>query len=298
MRKMCKEEFIKLSEINHNHKYDYSMVDYESSKKNITIICPNHGKFNQTPYSHKRGHGCPKCGGSDKRTTNSFIIEAQKIHNNKYDYSLVNYINNKKEIEIMCLLHGIFKQTPNSHLNKKAGCPRCQNMKKTKFDFITSAIEIHGNLYDYSLLEYKGPHYKTIIICQKHGQFNMSFNAHITKRHGCPFCKESSGESMVKKFLIDKKIDFIYQKGFDNLKYIRHLYFDFYLQKYNAVIEYDGRHHFMPIWEGEDGFEVIKNRDDMKNKYCELNNMILFRIRYDDILENKLNEIYEILKKI
>ena len=51
-----------------------------------------------------------------------FIEKANLVHNNKYDYSLVNYINNKTKIKIICKLHGIFEQTPDSHLRGR-GCP-------------------------------------------------------------------------------------------------------------------------------------------------------------------------------
>ena len=52
-----KNKFLKA----HGDKYDYSNFDYKGNTINSTIICPIHGKFEQTPYVHSKGHGCPSC---------------------------------------------------------------------------------------------------------------------------------------------------------------------------------------------------------------------------------------------
>ena len=58
-------------------------------------------------------------------TTEYFIKKAKEKHGDKYDYSLVNYINNKVNIEIICSIHGSFLQTPLNHLNTIYGCCKC-----------------------------------------------------------------------------------------------------------------------------------------------------------------------------
>ena len=77
----------------------------------------------------------------DKKTLN-FITKANIIHNNKYDYSLVNYTNSRKNVDIICVEHGVFKQRPSDHLNGQ-GCPICE---KTQ-NFILKANLKHNNLY-------------------------------------------------------------------------------------------------------------------------------------------------------
>ena len=53
------------------------------------------------------------------------IIEKfNKIHGNKYDYSLVEYVNNTTKVKIICPIHGIFEQTPKSHLDGN-NCYKC-----------------------------------------------------------------------------------------------------------------------------------------------------------------------------
>jgi len=125
--------------------------------------------------------------------TEQFIIKATIIHNNSYDYSLVNYINNYSKVEIICKEHGIFLQSPKDHLYRKTGCPSCSKNKcdktKTKLldNFIHDAITIHKTKYDYSNVDYKNAHTKVQISCNKHGQFLQTPNSHLNGR-GCKKC--------------------------------------------------------------------------------------------------------------
>jgi hypothetical protein len=117
------EEFIKMAKSIHGDGYDYSLVEYKNNKTKVKIICHEHGIFEQKPIHHLRGHGCHECG--DKRlTTKQFIEKAKSIHKDKYDYSLVEYKNNKTKVRIICPEHGAFEQRPNDHLRGR-GCSKC-----------------------------------------------------------------------------------------------------------------------------------------------------------------------------
>lgn len=47
--------FIKKANTKHNFKYSYEFVNYVNSHTKVTIICPIHGNFTQTPGSHLVG---------------------------------------------------------------------------------------------------------------------------------------------------------------------------------------------------------------------------------------------------
>ena len=122
--------FIERSKIIHNNKYCYEQVNYRNTDTKVIILCPIHGPFEQRPEKHLIGQGCPKCKGTKISSTSRmgkerFINKANQIHNNKYDYSLVEYINYHTKVLITCQLHGQFPQTPNNHLYDKNGCPKC-----------------------------------------------------------------------------------------------------------------------------------------------------------------------------
>ena len=109
-------------------------------------------------------------------TTEEFIERARKVHGNRYDYSKVEYINDRTKICIICPIHGEFWQKPNNHLNGN-GCRQCgilsRSLKRSKCkdEFIKEAIIKHNGKYDYSKVDYANNSTKVCIICPIHGEF-------------------------------------------------------------------------------------------------------------------------------
>ena len=139
-------------------------------------------------------------------TTEEFIKRAKEVHGDKYDYSLVEYTKPHQKVKIVCLKHGIFEQDPQSHL---AGhdCKKChyehfnKSCKKlTLEEFIKRAKEVHGDKYDYSLVDYKNGQAKIKIICPKHGVFEQRPGNHMLGQ-GCPMCcgKNKTTEQFIKE---------------------------------------------------------------------------------------------------
>ena len=186
------ELFIKESKKIHGDKYDYSLVDYKKAKEKVKIICQKHGIFEQTPNKHKLGCGCPLCANNIRYETKDFIEKALIVHNNKYDYSKVRYINRDNKVEIGCKIHGYFFQNPYEHINGK-GCQKCgydTSRDKQQLDrdiFIERAIIIHDKKYDYSNIKYNNLHDNINIICKKHGIFQQSAKKHL-EGQGCRKC--------------------------------------------------------------------------------------------------------------
>ena len=126
-RQLTTKIFINKANLIHNYKYDYSLVEYKNNHTKIKIICSEHSIFKQIPNTHLNGGGCPKCAGLNK-TTEEFIIGAKRVHGDKYDYSVTNYIGSKKCLKIICLEHGLFEQKASDHLSG-CGCPICKESK-------------------------------------------------------------------------------------------------------------------------------------------------------------------------
>jgi very-short-patch-repair endonuclease len=72
---------------------------------------------------------------------------------------------------------------------------------------------------------------------------------------------------------------------------MRKLPFDFYIPEFNMCIEYDGEQHFKAVdyFGGEDGLKIRQIHDRIKTDYCNSNNILLLRIRYDENIEEKLH---------
>ncbi len=284
------KEFIEKSRLVHGNKYDYSLVDYKNNKTKVKIICSIHGIFEQISRNHLKGNGCPKCEITKRSSgIEEFIKKSEIIHYNKYDYSLVKYKNNYTKVKIICPVHGIFLQTPNSHTTGN-GCPKCAGKNKKTEDFITESKNIHGNKYDYSLIDYKNAMKKIKLICPIHGIFEQTPNNHLSKKYGCPLCKESKGEQKIAIYMDEYNIPYERQYRFEKLP---NLPFDFYIKTKNLCIEFDGMQHYGPVefFGGYENFIIIQKNDNIKNKFCKENNINLLRIKYKDI--NKVEKMLE-----
>ena len=185
-KRLTKEEFISKAIKVHGNQYDYSKVDYISSHTKVCIICPIHGEFLQTPNDHLNKRGCRQCGiikthNEQRKNIESFILEANRVHNYKYDYSLVDYKSAKDKIKIICPTHGVFLQSPDSHL-REHGCPRCKSDDRKKLvygvginDYQSSVSNDHiYKIWTYMLarcnsdeVKQKHPTYKDCTVCEE-----------------------------------------------------------------------------------------------------------------------------------
>ena len=196
----------------HNNKYDYSKVIWKGVDIDIIVICPEHREFKIRPVDHKRGRGCQKCSKEDKiqynkHNTDIFVKLSIEKWGNIYNYSKVDYKDSNNKIIIICITHGEFEQLPSNHIKYGCGsCGRESNIRnidlnnKCKNEFISKSNTIHENTYDYSKTKYEDAISKVIVICKKHGEFNVSPNNHLRGK-GCPACGiESSRLAKLKSF--------------------------------------------------------------------------------------------------
>lgn len=148
-----------------------------------------------------------------ERNKQQFIESANNKHNNKYDYSLINYINTHTKVKIICPIHGVFEQTPSRHLNSN-GCNKCRIQKISNLDeFINKSRKIHGDLYDYSLVNYTNNDTPVIIICKKHGEFQVRPRSHTSSKSGCPKCWKKYDLSPIDRSKIKFNNKFTYNNG-------------------------------------------------------------------------------------
>lgn len=122
-----------------------------------------------------------------------FIEKATKIHNNKYDYSKTNYIDIKKKIDIICPIHNLtFTVTPDKHIHRKQGCPKCSSntgKKSTREEFIENAVNVHGNKFNYDYVVYENSSTKVKLFCNLHEKyFYIIPRVHLAGAIGCKYC--------------------------------------------------------------------------------------------------------------
>lgn len=222
------EEFIKKALLVHKNKYDYSRVQYVTLTKKVEIICPDHGKFLQTPGAHLNGQGCRKCGMDRiskfrRYSTEEFVHKSKQIHGDNYDYSKVKYKSSQEKVNILCHQHGMFTQTPSSHL-KGSGCPKCLSFgwySKSMFEGKEILSNTIGRVY---LLELSYKDEKFLKVGISKNKISYRYNRKTTKPYVWKLIKEIE-LPLPQCYSLEQKI--IRQDFIDN--------------KYTPLIPIDGR---------------------------------------------------------
>ena len=183
---------------------DYSKLTYVDGKTQLKIICKKFGTthlFNPN-YFLKRFNICEGKNAEDKNIYYKKLFNLK--HNNKYDYSLVNFeTDNLLEIKIICPVHGQFTQSTGTHKNH--GCGKCsKNSPHTSDSIIKIFKEVHGDRYDYSMVDYIKSNKHVEVICKVHGVFKITPNSHQSKG-GCPICNSGWNTERVINFINDIK---------------------------------------------------------------------------------------------
>lgn len=189
--KYTDETFIKKATEKYGNKYIYDKVNYINGQTKVCIICPEHGEFYVRPADYLRGYSCPKCSNIKRiknlsLTQDEVIRRFHKVHDDKYDYSLVEYVNYDTKVKIICPIHGIFEMTPSNHIRGQ-GCPKCKGIHLTTKEIIDEFHKIHRDKYDYSKTVYNKMHEKITVICPEHGEFQITPSKHRIGQ-GCPKC--------------------------------------------------------------------------------------------------------------
>lgn len=303
-------QFISKAIQTHGAIYDYSLVEYVNAQKHVDIICKKCNKvFSQTPNHHLSGQRCNHCFSFKRKSNDQFIEECKLAHGDKYDYSLVKYKGNKKDVTIICPKHREFNQKPTVHTIMKCGCPICKNEKigdgfrHNRNIFIAFARKIHGNKYDYSKVEYINNRTNVSIICPTHGEFKQSPVSHTHAECGCPRCKETTGERAICNYLKGININHLKEKRINVSKYNycrKTFIVDFYLKYENKkyIIEYNGIQHYENVsmfHRGQSSLEKQQQRDSDLRDYCSRNDITLIEIPYWDYdnIETILNKWFK-----
>lgn len=283
--------------------------NYINNKTPIQCKCLKCGHVWEARPDNLLHWGCPNCrlviiGDKNRKSITDVLREFVKIHGDKYDYSKVVYKNTDTKICIICPEHSEFWQTPSNHRTGH-GCPKCANKilsekyTSTTEEFIEKAKKVHGNLYDYSNMNYISAKIPISIICPKHGEFSQKPNVHLNGC-GCPKCNTSKGEILIETVLKENTIQYISQfklKIDSKINSSGYAFIDFYLPDYNTFIEYNGEQHYIPIkhFGGELKFQKQQMRDEYVRTYAKEHNIKLVEIPYslnkDGIINLILNSI-------
>jgi predicted acyltransferase (DUF342 family) len=279
--KITTESFIVKAKALHGNRYDYSLSVYTKWDQYVIITCPVHGNFNQTPCNHLNGGGCSKCGVAKAESTESFIEKARAIHGDRYEYSDTKYTGAQKQVNIICRVHGEFKQLATNHLSGK-GCIDCRNDSNTSTleDFLKKAKAKHGDVYTYDNAEYNGSSNHITITCKKHGDFDQIVYTHL-RGAGCNLCFQE--KRCVSQELARSVFEEMFEEKFVICKpwWLQGMELDGYNEANHIAFEYQGEQHerYVPFFHrDENAFKDQQSRDILKKELCKKHHVDLICI--------------------
>jgi hypothetical protein len=226
-----------------------------------------------------------------------FLEKARNLHGYKYEYlDLLDKIKTSDTIKVK--FDGVvYYQKVIKHLSGR--CPEKVIYKKTTEEYISECKKVWGDKYDYSITKYEGALnnikviYNGVVYEQRAKSHLEGLSPEFRKTEDSILNdkineSELIGEDLIKEYLVDNSIDFLYRKK------VGDIYFDFYLPKYRTAIEFDGKQHYEPMeyFGGLESYNRLKINDKIKSDYCEDNYIELIRIRYD-----QLDRVFDILKE-
>jgi len=302
-RRLTYEQFIHRANQIHGTRYVYGIYKINNMRDKIAITCKTHGVFTQSIVAHLlHGSGCRLCQKPNTKpiSTNAiiydtkwFIDKAQKLYGSYYDYSAISYDGSESPVQIICPLHGEFKQAARDHL-QGFGCSACginrlSELNRKDFrQFIAEATVIHGSQYDYTKSHYINQDTQIDIVCKDHGVFTQNPRHHL-RGQGCQKCAISSGQNSLYQF-INTIYDGVIQ--LNNRDILDGKEIDIYLPAIKLGVEYHGLYFH--------SFNIRENAEDrarhaIKTDLCNIHEIKLLQI-FENEWINKRRLIESMLK--
>jgi very-short-patch-repair endonuclease len=303
-RTLSVPQFLARARAAHGERYHYDLNSYVNARTKMTIICPDHGPFEQIPFSHLKGHRCNKCGsaitGAKQSLSKPSVLDRlSRVHGNRLRIDGA-YSGLNSPTRILCTVCGLHRNARLADLLNGDGiaCKCSKTYRRNTELFIAEAIETHGaRRYDYSAARFvtvKTPLTIRCNVCKC--DFAQTPDIHL-QGCGCPLCAQPKGERDVAQWLDDNGFTYEIQQTFETCKHYRLLPFDFYVPSHATLIEYDGAQHYRPVdwFGGEKAFKRTQTRDAIKNMWAANHGYTLIRIRYDEIIADILSEAFSVL---
>lgn len=292
------ERFLIRSHQVHGDKYDYSNVTSDiivNAHSKIPLKCKIcFYRWSPTITDHINAQsGCPDCSKQSPWNYDKLLSRGKDLYGDRYSYPTINaeMIKGKYSlIDVQCNHCSYnWKATIQNHIHGKHGCPRCVKVEPwTLESFISKAVQIHNDKYDYSKVtsqNIKGAQSKIPLTCKTCShEWTPSIHDHINHKSGCPKCNFSKGELACMKFLDSLNIRYESQYVIHDLPNRRYDVFFSHNGK-NYVLEFDGMQHFEECGFFNKGKDLIyRQRVDIIKTYTAIKlNYNVIRIDYSQI---------------
>lgn len=299
-----------LSEIKRKYSFEYVKevvgsngcillsTSYKNAKQPLTYQC-RCGEICKTNFSnYKKQSGVCKSCSMKENAQRIWTNETVSEYFEKQGCKLLSvYKEQNQNLKYICNCGNESRVKLGNFINGNR-CKECANNKlRLKYEDVRSLF-VKNNCVLLSTDYKNSTTQKLDYICSCGNRHSIRFLA-FRRGERCPQCKSiSKGEKTIQSYLEGHQINFKYQYKIDECKNILPLPFDFAILKkgkLKCLIEFDGKQHFKPIKQfgGEEYFQKIKHNDAIKNKFCNENDIPLYRINYKEYkkIEERLDEI-------
>lgn len=277
------------------HEY-YVVGNYKRAHDKIEIKHNKCGKvFKVRPSAFLYGTRCSHCFRPEKKTQQEFKKEIFNTVGKEYSV-IGEYKNYHSKILIKHNVCGYeYEVRPGHFITTGRRCPKCNGgVRREGYNLNEHVYEFSNGEYEV-LSEYKNT--KTHVL-MKHNICGTSWEVrpdNFFSGKGCPTCNESLGEREIRKYLIENNISFQSQYKFDDCRNERSLPFDFAIlneEEVICLIEFQGEQHYREVdyFGGKEGLAKRIRNDNIKLQYCKSRNIPLLTIKYDEDVEDKLDE--------
>lgn len=263
----------------------------------INFECPNHRDYGlQTAPWHdiRTNHNCCKvCNGNDRGTK-----DFDKMVKEKFPHIDVigEYLGARKKVKVRCNIDGNEWEPFAYNLLSGCGCSVCHHRKVGDIRRVPTEVKMGKLSEKHPDIQFlstpKLSHDNVYCKCKTCGYEWYASYDNLTKSNrptGCPSCSKSKGEKRITELLKEWGYNFTIEKTYSDLRDINLLRFDFHLDDFRLLIEYDGEYHYGPVYTSTDvrdmkqkdaDYETLIKHDQMKDEYCLKNNIPLLRIPY------------------
>lgn len=307
-----KDKFIKRLEYEKNNEYQL-IGEYKTMRTPTTFRHKCGYEWTTQPKTLIDAEGllgCPHCQYRMKSKTTEQFKKDIRIKTNG-EYILVEgqkYKTNREKLKFKHIKCGTeFYMIAGSILREQESCPYCRSLKPSPSKRSTESFKkdlLREKDKDYTLVSEYTHALEKVKIKHTCGNTWWVRPYHILYDNSCPYCYGSTGELLIADLLANKGIDYKREYIFKDCKYIGYLRFDFMFTINNNIIliEYDGEQHFKPVeyFGGQETFEKTKERDKIKDKYCDDKGYMLLRIPYyysNEEVKIKINNFIETVKQ-
>ena len=286
--------------------YDLVSKEYINNHTPLEYICRKHPEdgIQKTLYCniYKGQGGCHTCGREKLASyqRKNFDDYQNKIWRKNPHINLITPNPHCQDtVECYCTIHKkYFSKYIRSLFYHKSGCNECyvESMReftgKPEEQFIKELYMVHPEI---ELREkYVNRNTPIKVYCKNHNyEYKIKPVDLLNRKSCCPKSFVTYKEAHIGNILESWGYKITRQKSFEDCRDKKVLCFDFYLDDFNILIEYDGENHYKPVKFGTQLYSSAQEKhkytiqhDEIKNNYCRKHNIPLLRIpywAYDDI---------------